>query len=203
MTEYAESRTNARLNAMKGRHLEGLRTEAKAVRQMLDDVQNDLALGRTPELPSSSAWDRLVARAAKLQAHRDVVEIYESSVPENLTGGRIRITPLDESGESAGPAVEHETKAACADHPEQEMHRFADKWFCCVCEYNASFQPEPDDPPEHVTERGCTLTVIDAPEELGEGVLLRMRMKQVGGGRFWEVYLAPEDVRWLREVLQP
>lgn len=53
------------------------------------------------------------------------------------------------------------------------------------------------EPRRHVTERGCTLTVIPASEHLGDGVLLHMRMEQEGDGRFAEVYLNPADMQWL------
>lgn len=53
----------------------------------------------------------------------------------------------------------------------------------------------------HVTQYGCTLRVFDAPDHIGNGVMLLGRMEQEDDGRHFEVYLSPDDMRWLSQEL--
>jgi hypothetical protein len=52
-----------------------------------------------------------------------------------------------------------------------------------------------------VSALGCTVSTVPAPDHLGAGVLLRLRMDQPGDGREAEVYLSPEDITALKEAL--
>ena len=51
------------------------------------------------------------------------------------------------------------------------------------------------------SELGCTIRAIKAPDHLGDGVLLELRMEQDGDGRRAEVYLSESDVLMLKFIL--
>ena len=60
---------------------------------------------------------------------------------------------------------------------------------------------EEHDSSRFVTELGCTIMVVPAPDHLGDGVLMTLRMEQSGDGRWCEVYLNRENMRTLRALL--
>jgi hypothetical protein len=59
----------------------------------------------------------------------------------------------------------------------------------------------PLDTSRFITEFGCTIIVVPAPDHLGDGVLMTLRMEQAGDGRWCEVYLDRENMRTLRALL--
>jgi hypothetical protein len=53
-----------------------------------------------------------------------------------------------------------------------------------------------------VTELGCTVIVVPAPEHLGDGALVVFRMDQPGDGRSTEVYLSKKNIEQLTDALK-
>lgn len=51
------------------------------------------------------------------------------------------------------------------------------------------------------TPLGCIVTIIEAPERLGEGVLLNLRMESPLDNRMAEVFLDKESLDRLKELL--
>lgn len=60
-----------------------------------------------------------------------------------------------------------------------------------------------EQPPFQITTSlGCTITIVPAPEYLGPGVLMIERVNDGPGlVRYTEVYLDPESMKKLSEVL--
>lgn len=52
-----------------------------------------------------------------------------------------------------------------------------------------------------LTHLGCTVTVLDSPNHLGEGVILNLHMKSPLDGRMAEVFLDKESLDKLKELL--